>query len=53
MRLRKQFVITAEKFETCAIRQESPQTFQTYREMCDPKVSCLTGSDSDGTPSEY
>lgn len=42
MRLRRQFVITAEKIETYTVRQEPPQAFQTYCEMCDPKVSCLT-----------
>lgn len=42
MRLRRQFVITAEKTETYTVRQEPPQSFQTYCEKCDQKVRCLT-----------
>ncbi|MEK6282700.1 MAG: hypothetical protein AABN95_20255 [Acidobacteriota bacterium] len=42
MRLRRQFVITAEKTETYTLRQEPPQAFETFCEKCDRKVRCLT-----------
>jgi hypothetical protein len=42
MRLRRQFVITAEKTETFTVRQEPPQIFQTYCEGCDQHVEYLT-----------
>ena len=42
MRLRRQFVITAEKTETYTVRQEPPQSFQVYCEKCDQQVRCLT-----------
>jgi hypothetical protein len=42
MRLRRQVVITAEKTETYTVRREPPQSLQTYCEMCDQKVRCLT-----------
>jgi hypothetical protein len=42
MRLRRQFVITAEKTETYTVRQEPPHGFQTYCEGCDQQVGCLT-----------
>jgi hypothetical protein len=42
MRLRKQFVITAEKTETYTVRQEPPLAFQTYCEECGQQVGCLT-----------
>lgn len=42
MTLRRLFVITAEKTETYTVRQESPQSVQTYCEKCDRRVRCLT-----------
>jgi len=42
MRLRRQFVITAEKLETYTVRQEPPQNFQTYCEKCDQGIWSLT-----------
>jgi hypothetical protein len=42
MRLRRQFVITAEKTETYTVRQEPPQPFQAYCEKCDRGIRCLT-----------
>ena len=42
MRLRRQFVITAEKTETYTLRQEPPQFFETFCEKCDRTVRCLT-----------
>lgn len=42
MRLRRLFVITAEKTETYTVRQEPPQSFQTYCEKCDQGIRCLT-----------
>jgi hypothetical protein len=42
MRLRRQFVITAEKTETYTLRQEPPQSLQTFCEKCDRQVRCLT-----------
>ena len=42
MRLRRQIVITAEKRETYTVRQEPPQSFQTYCEKCDQEIRCLT-----------
>jgi tRNA A22 N-methylase len=42
MRLRRQFVITAEKTETYTVRQESPGSFQAYCERCDQGVMFLT-----------
>ncbi|MFN2510441.1 MAG: hypothetical protein ABR568_03235 [Pyrinomonadaceae bacterium] len=42
MRLRRQFVITAEKLETYTVRQEPPQSLQTYCEACDQEMCSLT-----------
>jgi hypothetical protein len=42
MRLRRQLVITAEKTETYTLRQEPPQSFETFCEKCDRQVRCLT-----------
>ena len=42
MRLRRQLIITAEKTETYTVRQEPPQSFQTYCEKCDQEIRCLT-----------
>lgn len=42
MRLRRLFVITAEKTETYTVRQEPPQSFQTFCEKCDQEIRCLT-----------
>jgi hypothetical protein len=42
MRLRRQFVITAEKTETYTVRQEPPQSFHRYCEKCDRGIRCLT-----------
>ncbi len=42
MRLRRQFVITAEKTETYTVRQEPLQSFQAYCERCDEVTRFLT-----------
>lgn len=42
MRLRRLFVITAEKTETYTVRQEPPQSLQTFCEKCDQEIRCLT-----------
>ena len=42
MRLRKLFVISAERTETYTVRQEPPQSFQMYCEKCDQKARFLT-----------
>ena len=42
MRLRRLFVISAEKTETYTVRQEPPQSFQMYCEKCDQKARFLT-----------
>jgi tRNA A22 N-methylase len=42
MRLRRVFVITAEKTETYTVRQEPPQSFRTYCQECDREITCLT-----------
>lgn len=42
MRLRRQFVITAEKFETFTVRQEPPRSSQAYCEKCDQAIPFLT-----------
>jgi tRNA A22 N-methylase len=41
MRLRRQFVITAEKTETYTVRQEPPQ-LQRYCDKCDQQIRFLT-----------
>ena len=42
MRLRRQFVITAEKTETYIFRQESPKVLHAHCEKCARQVSFLT-----------
>ena len=42
MRLRRLFVISAEKSETYTVRQEPPQTFQWCCERCEQRVRRLT-----------
>lgn len=46
MRLRRQFVITAEKTETFTFRQEPPQVFHSVCQACVQQVRFLTVDES-------